>query len=300
MAVGETTAEEIVLQLDLDTGQNADAIVAAEALIAWVEAIRAANAALDPLGTVEVELVTAEAACLRLKTVLRFIEQKVLSPPADYLVEFPKIRRIAVATVVGLPLGVTLAVGAYLLSDSGEEMSVEAHEQYHREQAKLRDDAQVQAKVRKFYKKLEQDGSIKSVQVRDRANRPLVKVPREEFPERSGLWAPQDAAPQERPQRGEWDVVLTHPALVSKPEAWRFQREGLPFRAKMTDQAFLIAMREDRLPIHFKEGVSMRVRVEWQERLVGQIWEAIPRTYKVTKVIAPQPLPSPAPLFSGR
>ena len=95
----------------------------------------------------------------------------------------------------------------------------------------------------------------------------------------------------------EWDVVLTHPALVSKPEVWRFKREGLPFSAKMEDDAVLLAIREGRLPLHFQEGEPMKVRVEWRERLEGKVWEPIRQSYKITKVLAPKPLPGPTPLF---
>jgi len=291
--------EEIVLQFDFDARTNADAIVAAEALIAWVEAAQAASAVIDPIAELKVDLVSADQACLKLRTIFRFVEDKILSPPADFLEEFPRIKKLAVATVIGIPAGLAIVVGEHLMyPEPPPDLSPSAQERYREEIKKLEQSPEVGRKVQQFYKRVEQQGSINQVSVNEGEGRsPLIAVPRREFSFRSGFWSGGEEAPSERPQAKIWDVVLTHPALVSKPETWRFKRDGLPFSARMEDDAVLLAIKDGRLPLHFQEGESMKVRVEWRERLVGKVWEPIQRTYRIAKVLEPKPLPTSAPLL---
>ncbi|WBX82492.1 hypothetical protein [Sphingosinicella microcystinivorans] len=293
--------EEIVLQFDFDPGANADAIIAAEALIAWVEAARTANAIINPLSELKVDLVSAEQACLKLRTVFRFVEDKVLGPPADFLDEFPRIKKLVVATVIGIPAGLAIVVGEHVMfPDPPADLSPAAKQVFQEEAKKLESSPEVKKKVQEFYKKVEKQGTISQVQIKEGDERapPLMTIPRTEFSVRSGLWSPPEEQPTERPQVKDWDVVLTHPVLVSKPEIWRFKREGLPFSAKMEDNAILLAIKDGRLPLHFQEGEAMKVRVEWRERLVGKVWEPVARSYKITKVLAPKPLAAAAPLLT--
>ena len=51
--------EELVLTLDLEPGAHADAVVAAETLIAWVLAIRETNNLIDPGSRVDVNIISS-------------------------------------------------------------------------------------------------------------------------------------------------------------------------------------------------------------------------------------------------
>lgn len=304
---------ELVLELDLESGRHADAIVAAEALIAWVEAIREANAALDPTGEVRVGLVSAEPACLRLRAVLNFVETRLINPPVDALAATPRLKKLVVGTVLALPAGIIggLSVEAVKPDDNVtieqlrtlqmahpsvpladlEKTVREAHQRVHESSA-------VREKVQTFYKRVEKDRGITNVSVAEKPGAsPLVSIPRGEFAERSGLWSSHDEdEADQKTAFAEWEVIVTHPALVAKPAAWKFVRDGLPFTARMEDGLFLQAIHDGTLPLVIQEGVVMRIRLEWKERLVGQVWEPVPRTRKVTKVLHPRPLAAPAPI----
>lgn len=296
---------ELVLTLDLQPGENADAVIAAETLIAWVAAIREANAVMDPHGSVAVDLISADAACLRLRTILRFIEDKALGIPADALAEFPKIKKLVSATVLAVPAGLMVAgAGLLILPDATVNLSPEGTKRFLEEQAKVQAASQVHQKVQTVYKTLSKDRAITRLSVSEGVSRPpLISIPRAEFAERGGLWERQEMAPQERPQQDIWDVVVTYPAMKSTPLSWGFERDGLPFNAKMADESFLRAIRDGTLPIVIQEGVHMRVEVDWIERLQGQVWEPVPRTRKIVRVLSPRPNSAPPgalPLFGQK
>jgi hypothetical protein len=289
---------ELILEFDLESGHNADAVVAAEALIAWVSAIRETNAILDPLSDVRVDLVSAEAACLRLRAALRFVEHKVLGPPADALSEFPRIKKIVVATVLGATGGVAAAgAGMLVLPDQTVKLSPHGNKVLIESQQRVQQEPVVHKQVQQFYRTIEKDRRITAVSVTEKIGQPpLLKVPRAEFPERSGLWLPPEAEPLMRPAGGIWEVVVTHPVLKGEPRVWGFIRDGLPFRAKVTDARFLSAIRSKTLPLPIQEGVTMIVQVRFLEHFDGDVWAPVPNSWEIPAVIDPAPLvPGSAP-----
>jgi hypothetical protein len=294
--------EELVLTLDLEPGENADAVIAAESLIAWVAAIREAGAVMDPSGRVVVDLISADASCLRLRALVRFVEDQVLGSPADALNEFPRIKKIVVATVLGVTSGLALAgTAALVMPNQTVNLSEAGIKRLREEQAKVRHDPHVQAKVQTFYKTVSRDRHVTNVSTSEGVGKPvLLSVPRSEFNERSGLWAMEEPANHERPAEDVWNVVVTYPAMKSQPLSWGFERDGLPFTARMEDQTFLAAVKSGTLPIVVQEGVQMVVEVHWTERFDGQVWEAVPRTRKIKRVLSPRPRTAPPgvlPLF---
>jgi hypothetical protein len=294
--------DELVLTLDLEPGENADAVIAAETLIAWVAAIREASAVMDPGGGVFVDLISADASCLRLRAAVRFVEDKVLGAPADALNEFARIKKIVVASVLGVTSGLALA-GAVALTmpDQTVNLSAAGAKRLAQEQAKVADDTDVQEKVQSFYRSVARDRHITNVSTSEGVGKPaIVSVPRAEFSERGGIWNMQEVVSHERPQQAVWNVVVTYPAMKSQPLAWGFERDGLPFRARMEDQSFLTAIHDGTLPIVVQEGVQMEVEIHWTERLVGQVWEVVPRSRKIVRVLSPRPrsgTPKRLPLF---
>lgn len=303
MLMMQPVDNELVLQLDLEPGQNADAVVAAEALIAWIAAVREASAVMDPLGTVAVDLVSAEPACLRFRTALRFIEQKVLGPPADALNEFPRIKKLVSASVIGMPAGLVLAGTAMLvLPDQTVKLSDEGRKTFEEQRERVAQTPSVQAKVQTFYGTVKKNRAITGISVAEKADQPpIVAVSRTEFDERSGLWLPQEPEAPTRSAGGIWDVVVTHPVAIGEPRVWGFMRDGLPFRAKVVDETFLSAIRNRTLHLEVQEGVMLRVQVSYLERLNGQTWEPVSGSWQIPKVITPSPSPSSAPLpFFGK
>lgn len=283
--------DELILTLDLKPGEHADALIAAEALIAWVGAVRAANLAMDPGSDVSVDLIGMEVGSLRIRAGLRFIEDKIIGPPADALTEFPRIKKLVVATVLGTPAGIAAAwVGAFTLPDATVKLSPAGRERLHHEQVRVQEVPAVRTSVQKFYKTVSRDPSVIGISIKEGDDSDaLVTVPHSQFAERSGMWAVQEQANHERLRKEVWDVVVTHPAMKSAPMSWKFERDGLTFSARMADDSFLEAIREGTIPITIQEGVEMRVEIEWAEQLEGQIWEPQARTRKITRVLSPRP-----------
>jgi hypothetical protein len=296
-------SDQIVLHLDVAPEQTADAEVVAQALLAWIDAARAASGVLDPFAELKIGLVSVEPGSVQLRALFQFVEDRLIAPVADALTPYPRIKRyarqLAIATSIGIPTGLTIVVGEHVLyPEPPAAVHPIVREEFEADQRKIGEDLAVQKKVQQFYRVVERDKALTGVSVRDGSTmKPIVAVPKSEFADRSGLWSQQEPDAPTRPQSAIWDVVVTHPALFSKPKAWKFRRDGLPFSAMMTDEQFLNAMREGTLPLHIQEGVQMRVKVEWTERLNGQEWEPITRSRKITKVISPKPDPLPAPLL---
>jgi hypothetical protein len=66
-------------------------------------------------------------------------------------------------------------------------------------------------------------------------------------------------------------------------------RDGLPFRAKMTDERFLAGIRDKTLHLEVQEGARMKVEVLFVEELQGQNWVPLPGTWEIPRVLEPQP-----------
>jgi hypothetical protein len=276
-----------ILQFDLEEGRNANAVVAAKALIEWVEAMQAASRVLDPSSSISVDLISAEAACLRFSTVMNFVEQTVLGKVADALDPYPRIKKLVTLNVLILPGAV--AAGLIIASATGDDESSKPVETTTVESERaVATSPEVQRRVKAFYKTVQTDPAIKRVIVRESVDSaPILSVERAEFAERSGLWEPEEDEIIERKGGGIWTVVVTHPVAIGKPLTWGFMREGLPFRAKMVDLRFLAAIKNRTLPVTIQEGVTLSVRVSYDERLNGQLWIPVPGTYKIEEVLEP-------------
>lgn len=271
-----------ILEFQLVDGTNIDAVVAAKALIEWIEAIREAAKVVDPTGSVNVDLVSAEPACLRFSTILNFVENHVFGKVSDALDPYPKIKQFLALNVLVLP-GAVVA-GLIVAAHQSPDPAVAE------KQAEAAASPAVQGRVQSFYKTLQADPSIKTVVVRETRDGPVIlSVDRSEFAERSGLWEADVDQPNERPGGGIWNVVVTHPVSIAKPLTWGFMRDGLPFRAKMVDERFLAAIRSGTLPLTIQEGVIMEVRVSYTERMERQLWIPVQGTYRIEEVISPKP-----------
>lgn len=288
------------LQLDLQSGHSLDAIVAGNALITWASALREASLAIDPTSPMLVELVGTEVACLRLHAILRFLESK-LDKADDALAPYPKLRAALALNVFNLPgMFVAGALGAgaveiakHYAADAPPQVQRAAQDATNRLEAS----PSARGQVERFYQTVDAGNTVQAVRIYEAdPNKPIVSVPRDQFTVRGGLWVMQDADPVRRPQGAVWDVIVTHPAAISKPRVWGFKRDGLPFRAKLADPLFLAAIGDRTLPLAVHEGTLMRVRVQWMEELTGDEWVANNKTYVITRVLWPTPLTTPAPL----
>lgn len=283
--------EQIVLHFETADGRYPDSKVAAQALIDWVSLLEAAASAIDPGGVLQIEIVGgATPGSTRFPQLLKWADGRITDIKSAWA-EYPELKSMAVgaahtlwtATVAAT---VTLAIQpdeqVVRLSDTDRVILQEMRGQARKSQKVI--DAS-----RRFYRTLEQEPAIVGVGVADDWDkRPDTIVPRAQFAERSGFWEPEEDAPAEQIIRDDWNVVLLRPVLQSAPHAWRF---GLPFSAMMHDAQFLAAMRDGRTPLNLQEGVMMRVEVEHTLRLRDQVWEPVPRSWRIVRVLSPTPLP---------
>ena len=291
--------EHLILHFDTAPGRYPDTIVAAKALIEWSELIQATLLAIDPSDRVALEIAGVEKGSTRFPNVLRFLNDQAANVKEAW-VEYPHLKAIVAGAAHTfytsiVAAGVTLALAP---DEQTVRLSDDDRALLKRYEETARQSEAVREANKKLYSTVQPDTAIEGIGAGTgwTRNENLLIVPRSEFAERSGLWEPDfDEPEQKRPRADVWDVVLLKAPFSSEPKSWRFARDGLPFTATMKDPQFLQAIAERRVPISLQEGVSMRVEIQYSERLVGQVWETIPRSRKITRVLSPSPLPEPPP-----
>jgi hypothetical protein len=285
---------ELTLRFGLNEGRYANALYAAESLVAWVHLTTEAAQAIDPADRIVIELVGIAEGSLEFRQILKKIDQTIgdISSGAD---EYPHLKAVAIgmaatvavgATHVAIDRAMTPTIQTVSLSDHDRELLAEMR-------GKIESSERVRHASKRFLQSVERDPAITEVTVSEDDDDPLVTIQRESFPGRDTLWGIEELPPAERITRDSWDVVLVKASFVNRPARWMFSRDGLNFTAKMDDKAFLAAIRDGRVPITLQEGVMMRIEVEFKEEQDGQIWRALDTTRRVVRVVSPQPLAQP-------
>jgi hypothetical protein len=283
---------QLVLHFEISEGKNPNTEIAAQALLDWVALAKATIAAIEPYDKVVFEIVGVEHGSTRFPQLMRFLERGIENVSSAWD-DYPYIKKMVVGSVHVLVTGSASAIIAAAMVPDVQK--VEFTDSERAIQADMMNKAAESAAVRssreRFYRTIEADPAITGVGVSDDWNkRPDVIVLRSEFPAHSGLWTSEIAAAEsERKATDIWDVVLTKASFTSTPQTWQFSRDGLKFGAKMHDALFLAAVKDGRVPITLQEGVIMRVKVEYTERLNGQIWEAVSGSRRIIQVISPIP-----------
>lgn len=302
MTLGAILNDQIVLELGLENGRNANAVLAAQSLVAWVDVLREAAKAINPLDQITVELIGTERGSLRFPQILRFAE-RTAQDIAEGAGEYPYLKKAAVALSLAVVGG---ASGAFIQAGIEPDAQVVTLSPKDRDllagmQKQVQSSPTVESASRRFFKTVERDPAIADVKVAESVEGPpLLVIPRAEFPERSGLWMPEEEAAEERITRDVWTVVLMRAPFVHEPRTWTFSRDGLAFSARMEDPRFLAAIAQGTVPITLQEGVMMKLEVEFRERLDGQVWQYVDRTRKAVRVLEPLPLATSSTLSLTR
>lgn len=264
-----------------------------DALIMWDEMLRLAATTVNPRSEPRVELVAVEPGSQIFKVALQAIEgfaENVMDGAKDY----PLTAKAALA------LG-AMAAGSLIQNALAPDTVISAKQMSTLKEMNdsLKESVSLQKSQQQFYSILQSDPAIDGVGLLAVGSRSeLYYVPRDEFPDRSGLW---DHGPNEvykpRQKIARWEVTLIRAAFVPQPRRWTFARDGLEFSATMEDPQVLEAIRNQRLPIRIAEGVRLLVEVQFRETFDGRSWVPDAASRKVTKVLKPSLPPPSVPLF---
>lgn len=284
--------EKLLLHLETLPGRYPDTAIAARALLDWASLIQTTIDAISPGERIALEIVGVTEGSTRFPQILKFLDEQAANVRQAWT-EYPHLKSIIAGAAHTFYTSVIAAGVTVALQPSEQTVRLSDTDRALLEpmRAKAAQSPAVQKANRQLYGTLQADSAIQGIGVsQDWKTRPLIIVPRSEFPERSGLWELQEDAPAVRPEHAIWDVVLRRPALISKPQAWEFSRDGFRFSAQMSDAIFLAALKDGRIPLTLQEGVIMRVEVEWKETLNGQVWDMVPRSRRIVRVLSPAPI----------
>nr|WP_317893802.1 hypothetical protein [uncultured Sphingomonas sp.] len=278
-----------MLKFGLKEGRNADAAIAAESLIAWVDMVADAARALDKDAAVRVELLGRDEGSL--KQLLRIVEDTAhtVSEGAN---EYPYLKKAAIGLAIAISTAtLSVYVGQALEPDvQTVELSEPDRETFKEMNRLLAEDVATSKAAMRFYRSVDRDPAITSVEVSNsHQGSPTVIIPRSEFAMRSGMWSPAEEEALEEVRRETWDVVLLQAPFYSSPRHWAFARDGVRFSAQMQDAIFLQAITEGTLPISLHEGVAMTVEVEYRLRQSGPVLDYVPDSRKIVRVLSPRP-----------
>ncbi|MET4208634.1 hypothetical protein [Bradyrhizobium sp. LA2.1] len=289
--------DSIGLYFRLKPGEKADLEVVATAALEWLESARAAAEEIEPGSRINIGLVDADEASLQLNTVLEWVESQLERVDRGGG-RYPRLKKLAVALAIFVP---TTGVSTYklyfgpqhevALKEDDRKLIEENSQLLHELIERTHKNPDVGIRRQKFFKALEQDPSIVGAGVSEGPKyAPLILIPSDQFAEKSGLWVPAEAEPDERTIYPIVNVTLISPTLLPKPRSWRFQpADGLPeFSAKMRDAHFLAALESDHVKERLRTGIRMTIRLQVKEARVGDVWLVKPRGRSVVEVIEPK------------
>lgn len=282
--------DQFVLHFETAPNRYPDTVLAGRALIEWVALVQAAVMAVDPAERLVIEIVGVREGSSRFQQLLKWAEDQTANVRQAWEA-YPNLKSIIAGSAHAF-LTSTVAAGVTLVMQPAEQ-TVRLSDQ-DRVLLAAKDKVFASAPARdaskRFYTTLSQEPAITGVGVGNNwSAKPTLIIPRSEFAERSGLWDAQEEIGPTQVRRAVWEVVLLRPNLVSKPQPWQFSRDGLKFSAQMADAIFLAALSEGRVPLNMQEGLVMRVEVEYEEMLVGQVWDTNVKSRRVIHVLSPTP-----------
>jgi hypothetical protein len=277
----------ITLYFGLREGEKADLEVVAAAAIKWVETMRAAARVIDPEADFHVGIIDAQESSLKLNTILDWTEEK-LAQLDDGAAKHWRLRKLAVALVVFVVISGVPTYDYYFGDEPELQLTQEDRERIDELLEHLGKNSEVVEKKREFYQELERDQAITEVGLsEERDSPPAIKVPRDQFPERGGLWALQEE--EERTNYEELSVTLVSPVLLSAKRAWAFEAKGRgEFKATMKDDAFLNALEQDHVQERLRIGIKMKIRLKIEEKKVRGAWVIKHGGRTVVRVIEPK------------
>lgn len=284
-------ATPVSLYFGLEEGRTADLETVARAALAWAASLHAIFDNIEPGLTLKIEIVDGDEGSLWLNMLLKI--EDTLETIAIGGRKFPRLWALAkgfAIIVVATPLSVTAEdVWRSLVGERPElaELSEESRKAIVDDLKRALNDNVAPIQKRQFYKEVQRDDAITSVGIASNPESGLDYVTsRLSFDAYLDPRDPTEILESTRKREEIMDVELVSPVLRNAERSWRFLRAGLPeFGAVMKDKAFLEAIGRGGVHVEMREGISMKVRIEFKERLVGPLW--ITEERSVIEVLAP-------------
>lgn len=290
--------EDFLLKFEIEDGQTPNAESVANALLAWVDMMKAASAVVSPGVAIEVGLVGVEDGSDIFKLVIRPAEN-MLGQLQSGAAQYPLLSKAALA-LAGLVITTVIATSITEAMSPDPRIPDDQMAVFEENNRLMRESVELQREQHKFYGILHEERAIKRLDVLRPDRTTIYSVPRTEFADRSGLWSGEETvAPDtdKETRTATWDVILIRPVLVAEQRRWVFAYESIEFSAKMEDEDFLTAIRDKTLAISLAQGIRMRIEVKYREQREGDLWVPIKGTHRVTRVLDPLPPARPSPLF---
>lgn len=287
--------EAISLYLDLKKGERADFEVVGLAGAAWAESVKEIAYFLEPGIEVRVEFESGVEGSLNLKAILRIVgtgrdrRRALLGIVAT------------VAVVLGSDIrtyGVSKFLDWLLVPEQRQELSDEDIERVVRVVKEVEAGKVAKEPIRQMFKQLERDDRITSVgAVVKPAAKPLLPIPRSEFPARAGMVPlASEIARRKRKVKSIDRLLLISPVLVAADRVWRFRSFFGEFSYHVDDEKFRDSLLSGRRRLPMKAGIQLTANVETSEVFEGGVWVPIER--HIVKVQRVHRVPEERDLFS--
>jgi hypothetical protein len=292
--------EDILLKFEIEEGRTPNAEKVAEALLAWIDMLKAAAAAVAPDVSLEVGLVGVEDGSDIFKLVLRPTESALTRLKAG-AAQYPLVTKMTIA-LAGLVATTVIATSITETMTPDPRIPEDQMEVFKENNRLIRESVELQREQQRFYSILQAEPAIKRMDVLRPDRTTIYSIPKSEFADRSGLWSGEETIEpthEVETRTATWDVILIKPVLVAEQRRWIFARDSIEFSAKMEDEVFLSAIRDKTLKIGLAQGIRMRVEIKYREQRDGDLWVPVKGSHRVTRVLDPLPPAKSNPLFPG-
>jgi hypothetical protein len=263
--------ETISLYLDLKPGQKADFEVVGRTAAAFAEAVKEIAFVVEPGLEVKLEFDSGTEGSLSLNALLKDAKQKPDSRIGLLMV---------IVTVAGWFLsdlrsyGVGKFLDQFLAPEQREQLSDADIERIAKALKNVIDGKTAKEQVQKVYKEIERDEAITHVgTISKPGTKPIDPVPRQLFPERTGVAPPVATTPTRRKKITREKLTLISPVLLAADRLWRFRNgAGDEFGYTIKDVKFLNGLLTGRRRIPMKAGIQITASIDTHEIKEAGVW----------------------------
>lgn len=272
----------VTLYFEVRAGEFLDLEIAAAAAIHWSQAMRAAALAIDPEAQVRVAMLGAQPGSMKW---LAAVEHKLDRLHTGFG-RYPRLTQLALGLAIFIP---TVAIPTYDFYFGEKGLPQEDRDRIDQIIEKAANSPEVETPRRQMFNAMSREPKITGAGVSLTVEgSPAVVVPSNQFPERGGLFLPQEPPEAERTVYPTLEVELISPHLSDGVRAWTFRQEGMPpFTATMRDARFLAALERSEIRETLRAHIPMVIKLKVVEVLRNGQWVVKAKGRSVVEVLSP-------------